>query len=292
VATRITGEAHSARDVTQHVFVTLAQNAESLARHPILPGWLHTTTRNLATKAVRAAVSRQHHEQDAVVLNGLLSSAPDTLWMEIAPHLEAALGQLKESDRNAVLLRYFEKKSATDIAKSLGVSEEAAQRRVNRAIEKLRDIFSRQKITVGSGGLTVLMTAHAVQTAPGGLAAAVSAAALSGSAATKTVALSLVQKSLVTVVLAALGGSGLYQARQVAQLRDQVRILEQQRAQLQDQLRSLEQLQGPLAEKVQQLQQILGDGTGSATLPGTKTRTESEPSKSDPDLSNPPKLPQ
>lgn len=92
-AFRLTGEAHSAQDVTQAVFVTLAQNAVRITEHPVLSGWLHTTTRNLAAKSVRAAVRRQTHEQEAAAMNELLSPAPEASWKEIAPHLDAALGE-------------------------------------------------------------------------------------------------------------------------------------------------------------------------------------------------------
>jgi DNA-directed RNA polymerase specialized sigma24 family protein len=64
-AFRMTGEAHSAQDVAQAVFVALAQNAGRMTHHPVLSGWLHTTARNLAAKHVRTAVRRQSHEQEA-----------------------------------------------------------------------------------------------------------------------------------------------------------------------------------------------------------------------------------
>ena len=134
-AFRLTGATHSAQDVTQAVFVALAQNATRLAHHPVLSGWLHTTTRNLAAKNVRASARRQVHEQEAAAMNELLTTAPDASWEEIAPHLDVALGDLSEPDRDAVLLRYFEKKSAAEIATRFGTTAAAAQKRVNRAVE-------------------------------------------------------------------------------------------------------------------------------------------------------------
>jgi len=60
-------------------------------------------------------------------MNELLSAEPDVSWEQIAPNLDAALGELSEADRDALLLRYFERKSAREIAETLGTSEEAAQ---------------------------------------------------------------------------------------------------------------------------------------------------------------------
>jgi hypothetical protein len=170
--------------------------------------------------------------------------------------LDAALGELTEADRDVLLLRYFEHKSAHEMSQTLGISDEAAQKRVSRAVEKLRDFFSKKKITVGAGSLGILISANAVQAAPVGLAVTISAAALAGTAATtstilaattKTIAMTTLQKTIVTATVAVLAGAGIYQARQAAQLRDQFQALQQQQA--------------PLTEQIQQLQQMLGDAT-------------------------------
>ena len=98
-------------------------------------------------------------------MNELLSAEPDNVWEQIAPHLDAALGELSEPDRDALLLRYFERKSAREIAQTLGVSDEAAQKRVSRAVERLRDFFAKRGITVGASGLVVILSANAVHAA-------------------------------------------------------------------------------------------------------------------------------
>jgi len=185
-AFRMTGSAHSAQDVTQAVFVTLAHNAGRLTRHPVLSGWLHTTARNVAAKHVRATLRRQQHEQEAAAMNELLSTAPDASLDAIVPHLDAAIGELSESDRDAVLLRYFEGKSASEMATILGVSDEAAQKRVIRAVDRSREFFTKRGVTVGTSGLVLVISANAVQAAPAGLASTISAAALAGTAATTT----------------------------------------------------------------------------------------------------------
>src|SRR5512138_1932602 len=110
-ALRMVRDSHLAEDVTQSAFIALAQNAGKLTDRAVLSGWLHGTAQNLAANAVRSDVRRRAREQEAAAMNELLSATPDASWEQIAPHLDAALGELSETDRDAVLLRYFEKKS-------------------------------------------------------------------------------------------------------------------------------------------------------------------------------------
>ena len=237
-ALRLVHDAHLTEDITQGVFLALAQNAGKLTDRPVLSGWLHRTTQNLAANAIRAEVRRRVHEQEAAAMNELLATEPDASWDDIAPHLDAALGELEDDDRDALMLRYFEKKSAPEMAVQLGISDEAAQKRVRRAVERLRSLFAKRGVSVGASGLVVLLTAHAVQAAPIELAAGVSAAALAGAAAStstvitavKIITMTTLQKIIVTAAVAVLAGAGLYEARQAAQLRQQVQALQHQSA--------------------------------------------------------------
>jgi RNA polymerase sigma factor (sigma-70 family) len=170
-ALRMVRDAQLAEDVTQGVFVALARGAAQLTERSVLSGWLHRTAQNLAANAVRSDVRRRAREQEAAAMNELLAAEPEAAWERIAPHLDAALGELSEPDRDALMLRYFQGKSAREIAALLGTSDVAAQKRVSRAVERLREIFARQGVTVGASGLVVLLSAHAVQAAPAGLAA-------------------------------------------------------------------------------------------------------------------------
>jgi RNA polymerase sigma factor (sigma-70 family) len=249
-AFRMTGQATAAQDVSQAVFLALAQNAARLVEHPVLSGWLHCTARNLAAKSVRAAVRRQHHEQEAATVNELLSANTEAPWADIAPHLDAALGELEDTERDVIMLRYFEKKSAPEMAAQIGISAEAAQKRVNRAVERLRQLFATRGISAGAGGLVAVISANAVQGAPAGLAATISTAALASAlvsnstiitATTKTIAMTALQKTLITATAAVVVGGGIYQSRHASELQTRIETLQQQQA--------------PLSEQVQQLQQ-------------------------------------
>ena len=140
-ARRMVCDSHLAEDVTQAVFVALAKNPGPLTERPVLTGWLHRTAQNIAAQTVRTEVRRHAREQEAAAMNELLAHDSDATWEHIAPHLDAALGELSEADRDALLLRYFERKSAQEMAQTLGVSQEAAQKRVSRAAERLREVL-------------------------------------------------------------------------------------------------------------------------------------------------------
>jgi RNA polymerase sigma factor (sigma-70 family) len=238
-ALRMVRDAHLAEDVTQGVFVALSQSAGQLTERPVLSGWLHRTTQNLAANAVRSDVRRRAREQEAAAMSDLLSTEPGAGWEEIAPHLDAALGELNEPDRDALLLRYFERKSAREMAQILGTREEAAQKRVSRAVDRVRELLVKRGVTASASGLVVLISASAVQAAPAGLALSITAsAAVAGTAlaglttttAAKTIAMTTLQKVLIATTLAAAIGVGTYEARQASLLRAQVKTLRQQPA--------------------------------------------------------------
>jgi RNA polymerase sigma factor (sigma-70 family) len=236
-ALRMVRDAHLAEDVTQSVFVALAQNARQLTEHPVLSGWLHRTARNLAVKTVRSDARRRTHEQEAAAMDGLLATEPDAVWEQIAPHLDAALGELSRADHDALTLRYFERKSAREMATVLGTSDEAAQKRVSRAVERLRGFLANRGIVVGGTGLAALLSAKAVQSAPLGLGATISASATLTAAVlhhataigiTNALAMTTLQKILITASVAVAVGTGIYGSHQISLLQTQVETLRRQ----------------------------------------------------------------
>jgi RNA polymerase sigma factor (sigma-70 family) len=242
-----------AEEIAQSVFADLARDAGKLKPDTILTAWLYAVTRRTAIDVIRKESRRRLREQIAVEMNDMNATA--TEWAQIEPLLDDAMAALDETDRNAILLRYFENKSLHEVGAALGASEDAAQKRVSRAVERLRDFFSKRNVTIGASGLVVLISTYAVQAAPAALAVTISAAALAGTAVststaiavTKTIAMTTLQKSIIGAVLVAAVGTGVFEARQAAQLQNQIQTLQQQQA--------------PLPEQIQQLQRQRDDAT-------------------------------
>lgn len=171
---RVGGDVQLAEDVTQQVFVALARKAHVVAQHPVPSAWLHTTTRHEAANVVRAERRRKAREQAALDMDASNpnSPAPDA-WRQIEPMLDAALDDLDEADRSAVLLRFIDRRAYAEIGETLRVSEDAARMRVDRALEKLRRILNRRGIASSATALGSTLTSHAVGIAPAGLGAKV-----------------------------------------------------------------------------------------------------------------------
>jgi RNA polymerase sigma factor (sigma-70 family) len=184
---QVNGDAHLAQDVTQTVFTDLARKAESLSRRLVLTGWLYTSAHFAAAKAVRAERRRRTREQEAQNMHECLHDpTPDLDWSKLRPALDEAMHELKEADREVILLRYFERRQLAEIGARLGVSENTARMRVARAVDKLRTFLNRRGVTLTATTLGTTLATEAVVAAPAGLAVSVTAASLAGAAAAGT----------------------------------------------------------------------------------------------------------
>ena len=182
VALRRLGEPHQAQEITHAVFLILARKARSLRPDIVLPGWLHKTTSFTVDNFLKTEFRRKSREQEAYRQSLLNQSEADT-WTQVAPLLDAALAGLNAADRNAIVLRFFNGAALVDVGSALGISEEAAKKRVNRAVEKLRRFFARQGLVLPAVTLTATISAHSVQAAPAGLAMSAASAKAGGSMA-------------------------------------------------------------------------------------------------------------
>jgi len=229
--------AELAEEVAQSVFVDLSRKAVNFDFATPLVAWLHVVTRRTAIDFIRTEARRRTREQSAVELATMNPTLP--VWSAVEPILDEALAALNESDRAAILLRYFENKSLREIGESLGRTDDAAQKRISRAIDQLRDFFIRRGVTVTAAGFVTDLSAHAVQTAPAALAASITIAATKASTAltvaqtAKVLAMTATQKVLVTAVLLLAIGGGIFEAR----------VISRQRVELEEQRRSMAALQ-------------------------------------------------
>jgi RNA polymerase sigma factor (sigma-70 family) len=270
-----------AEEVAQSVFADLARNAGKLEPETILTAWLYHVTRCTAIDVVRRESRRQLREQIAFDMTNMNSTSSE--WTAIEPLLDEAMEALDPPDRTAILLRYFEDKSLREVGRTLGTSEDAAQKRVSRALDQLREFFSKRGRAVGTGGLAAVISANAVQSAPAGLQAAILTSAtvsVTGTLAiTKALAMTTLQKALVGAALAAAVGTGLYEAQRASALQEQIQTLRQQLApagQSDDASRQLAALQA-------QIDKLRRDAADVARLRGEVVRLrENAPSSNDP----------
>lgn len=182
---------HLADDVTQSVFCLLARKAGSLTGQRTLAGWLYRATCLQAARAVRTEQRRRRHETEAAEMSQH-DLKPDQIWEALSPVLDDGLNQLREKDRLAVLLRFFQRKPMRQVGDALGISEAAAKMRVGRAVDQLREYFTKRGIACSSAALSVILAEKSAQAVPEIMAAKVSHAVLSGSVA-KVSATSLFQ---------------------------------------------------------------------------------------------------
>jgi len=180
-ALRHTRNVHAAEEITQAVFVILAKKSGRLGAKVILAGWLYETARLTAVTYLRSEIRRTRREQEAHMQSALNEPADDA-WPHIAPLLDDAMSKLSAAERHAVVLRYFDGKSLGEVGAALGASEDAAKKRVSRAVEKLRGWFTKRGVTLTATVLTATIAANSVQAAPAGLTATVTAAAVKGAA--------------------------------------------------------------------------------------------------------------
>jgi RNA polymerase sigma factor (sigma-70 family) len=257
-ALRLVSSTDLARDVAQQVFIDLARKAPGLARqsrcHKSLAGWLYRCTYYAALKQQRAEKRRQTYERQAMEqLNAVSEAAPD--WQRIGPKLDAAMALLSEVDREALLLRFFQNRDFRTVGQALGLSDDAAQKRVSRALEQLRVQLNRRGIATSTTALGVLLLANSVQLAPVGLAASLStvslASAVAGGGLTVTlfelITMTKLKLGIISVLLVAGAGSVFVVQRQALdQQRRDNQALSAQIAQLTEQKDSVTRELGQL----------------------------------------------
>jgi RNA polymerase sigma factor (sigma-70 family) len=255
---QVNGDAHLAQDVAQSVFTDLARKAALLSRRQALTGWLYTSTHFASAKAVRTERRRHNREQEAHAMRELLAAAPDPDWDALRPVLDTAMQELAESDRDAILFRYFENRPMGEIGERLGLSEDAARKRVDRALEKLRSLLARRGVTTTST-LAAAISVNAIQSAPAGLAASVVSGSLAGAAAVGSglgastltfMAMTKLQMGIVgALVVAGLATPMLVQHQSQVRLREENRALREETSRLSNLVAQIRSTQSPFMKR-------------------------------------------
>jgi len=179
-ALRQVQDAHLAEEITQAVFVILSRKAASLSPKTVLSGWLYRTARFVAADVLKAQRRRQNREQEAYMQSTINEQPTDASWEQLSPLLDEAMAGLPQADRDAVVVRFFEGRSMSEVGAALGTSEDAAKKRTARAVEKLRKFFTKRGITLSTAVIVSAVSANSVQAAPVGLAVSVTAVTAKG----------------------------------------------------------------------------------------------------------------
>ena len=188
------GDRSLAEDATQGVFLLLSQKVASLRGRDTLAGWLYTASRYVSKNLIKHERRRRLLEEratlESMAENKNSSGIGNPLWDQIEPHFNEALSRLKSVDRDAILLRFVQEQSFGDVGVNLGISENTARMRVNRALEKIKSHLSRVGIAVSVAILAVLIQERSAQAAT---LVALPKLAVSGGAATVGVAPKIVK---------------------------------------------------------------------------------------------------
>jgi uncharacterized protein (TIGR03435 family) len=194
-AVRQVRDRHLAEEVTQATFVILAQKARGLNGRAVLSGWLCRTAHFVARNALKAEIRRQYREQEAH-MQSIIDEPEPEVWPQFAPLLDEAVAQLTEADRDAIVLRFYEQKPLNEVGQILGIDPDTAQKRVSRALEKLRKFFARRGVNSTTAAIAEGISLHSVHAAPAALAKTAAAVALAKGAATSASTLTLTKGAL------------------------------------------------------------------------------------------------
>jgi RNA polymerase sigma factor (sigma-70 family) len=215
---RTGGDAHRAADVAQQVFGALARDARRLSRHAAIPAWLHTATRNAALNLMISEHRRKARESAAAEAAPEAPGEPAD-WERLKPVLDEAIDELPGPDREAVVLRFLERREFSEIGMALRMSADAARMRTSRALEKLRALLERRGITSTAAALGAVVTNQTLLSAPPGLASAVAASSIAGGAsglglgASLTTLMTIKAASVAIIVGLLAFGAGAYYER-------------------------------------------------------------------------------
>lgn len=198
-AKRRVGNRALAEDVAQDVFAILARKAARLKAGPTLAGWLYRATMIECAEALRQERARGR-KMKQISKQILFETEGENVWREALPLLDEAIATLPSSDRDVVVLRFFERKSFREIGAAIGKSEAAAQKQSQRALQKVSLALSRRGVTISAVLLATKLTTPMAEAAPAGLVQSISQSALS--TASEIGAKTLILKSIETMCYA------------------------------------------------------------------------------------------
>lgn len=262
-----------AEEVAQSVFIELSRGAAKLPATQPLAAWLYVVTRRTAVDALRQESRRLARETAAAEIAAM--KTPPEAWSKVEASIDEAMATLNDTDRSAIILRFFQNLSLREVGESLGISEDTAQKRVSRALDRLRTFFGRRGVAVTAAGLATDLSAAAIHSAPHALATTITSSVASATLVTAAntagvAAMTTAKNSIVAIVLVLAAGTGIYEATVFARQASEVALQQQQAAALIAQLQRADQQQTTAATRLKsvesQIDSGLAIGLGDAAL--------------------------
>ena len=180
------GSPESAQDAAQQTFATLSLKAAKLAQHSNIGGWLYKSAL-LESSSLLKMETRRHNRHErfrAEAASDPVSTEENAAELnDLLRHLDEAMLDLKTTDREVLVRRFLQNMPLRNIGEAMGTTEEAARKRVTRAIDALAGIFRRRGVVSCTGALLSAALAKTSHSAPAGLLAKATASAKTGASA-------------------------------------------------------------------------------------------------------------
>ena len=129
------GSRQEAEDVLQMLFVNIVRRRRALAGARRLDAYLFRMARNEAATYLRSRI------RNRAARPWLAPNEAGQEQFDLAEHLQVALGQLPQSQREVVVLKIYQGKTFQEIGRLLGVSINTAASRYRYALERLRSLL-------------------------------------------------------------------------------------------------------------------------------------------------------
>ena len=137
----LTGDESAADDIVQEAFIKAWKKLPEFRMQSSLRSWLHRITVNAAMDHLRRQARHRRHESTdpgwETAEHGSFTPKPD-VEMDVRKQAQAAMMNLSETERSALLLRHYEGHSIREIANILGLTTGACKQAVFRAVKKMR----------------------------------------------------------------------------------------------------------------------------------------------------------
>lgn len=188
VARRILHSVQDAEDVFQATFLLLARKVGAIRKPDAVASWLHGVAHRLALRAKQQRTCRQDHERRMADMRNTKPKT-ETAWPDVQAALDAALDELPEKYRAALVLCYLEGHSHAEAAAQLGCPLTTLRTHVARGRKLLRERLTKHGLTLSTAGIAALLLTTAAPAASPAMAKATVTAALAFAAGHKAVAL-------------------------------------------------------------------------------------------------------